>query len=599
MTAYAVLRIAKLKSWGAIGGAGEHNTRQRETPNADPVRLERNRVLMGTARAELAQAVRGRIGNQTIRKNAVLAVEGVLSASSEYFRPDQPEKSGSYDTAQLERWVLASKLWLQNRYGDRVVSAVLHLDESTPHIQFVLVPLDDTGKLNCRALFGGSRHTLSDLQTDYAAAVAHLGIQRGLEGSRAKHQDVAKFYALTQARGDPELPVLNTVDLPNMPGKVARISDATLENYALATAENAAKAQREVAAPVVKALAKENAMLKQQTQDLRRANAALTQEQRKLRRETEQVRNIDPCDVLQRMYGGRETPDSKPHYKSRKFELPDGVVLGVTERLWVDNSTGKGGKGAINLVMYLSGYEQKDLKLAVRDLIEVFGEWDTTGDLTAALIADSPRKAAKLVKEVQEEPFRMPEPFPETWQRVRDYLCEERKLPPEVVDQAHDQGLVYSDNRANCVFARDQGTGVFKRGSGEMPFKQTLGREGLPFVLPGTNGKVYVTEAPIDALTLKSKAPKSTILATGGHMPIERLVPYLEGKEIFLAQDNDRPGKELARRLKERFPEAKRIVPKEGKDWNEQLLINLGHRPKKHSYRERLREKRKNRGIEF
>lgn len=167
MSAYTVLRIAKLKSWGAIGGAFEHNTRTRETPNADPERLSNNRFVVGALGLDLAHAVRERIGDQTIRKNAVLAVEGILSASPEYFRPGKAQEYGSYDPERLEDWVEASKTWLTQKYGDRVVSAVLHLDEATPHIQFVLVPLDDSGKLNCRALFGGTRHTLSELQTDY------------------------------------------------------------------------------------------------------------------------------------------------------------------------------------------------------------------------------------------------------------------------------------------------------------------------------------------------------------------------------------------------------------------------------------------------
>ncbi len=84
----------------------------------------------------------------------------------------------------------------QASYGDRVIKAVMHLDEATPHIHATLVPLDDKGKLNCRAMFGGSRHTLTELQTDYAKSVEKLGIERGLQGRRATHQEVAKFYAI-------------------------------------------------------------------------------------------------------------------------------------------------------------------------------------------------------------------------------------------------------------------------------------------------------------------------------------------------------------------------------------------------------------------
>lgn len=580
MPAYTVLRIAKLKSWGAIGGAGEHNARKRETPNADPERLKANRFVVGEPGLDLAQAVRERIGEQTIRKNAVLAVEGILSASPEYFRPGKAHEAGAYDPMRLEDWAEVSRQWLERKYGDRVVSAVLHLDEATPHIQFVLVPLDDTGKLNCRALFGGTRRTLSELQTDYAKAVAPLGIQRGLEGSRAKHQDVSKFYALTQGGDAPELPKLTGVDLPEMPGKLVRISDSKLQDYAIATAETAAKAQREVATPVVQALARENAMLKKQSEDLRRANSALTQERDTLRCEADKVRGVDPCEVLKRMFGGQECPDSKPNYKSRKFELPDGAKIGVTGSLWVDNSTGKGGKGAINLVMHVSGYGQADYKQAVRDLAEAFGEGDTTKSLAADYVRYAPQQAAKMTETAIREPFRMPEAVERTWERARHYLCEARKIPARIVDWAHEKGLVFSDNRGNCVFARDKGSGVFKRGTGEQPFKQTLGQGGLPFVLPGTENKVYVTEAPIDALSLKLVAPEGSILATGGNMPVERLKPYLDGKEVLLAQDRDAAGDEQAKRIRKLYPEAKRVLPEQGKDWNEQVRLHFEQQAK-------------------
>ena len=56
-----VLRIAKLKSWGCIGGAGEHNMRTRPTPNADPARSHLNRYLVGSPDDDLPAVVRARI----------------------------------------------------------------------------------------------------------------------------------------------------------------------------------------------------------------------------------------------------------------------------------------------------------------------------------------------------------------------------------------------------------------------------------------------------------------------------------------------------------------------------------------------------------
>lgn len=174
--AFAVLRIQKLKTWGAVAGSGKRNQRERETLNADASKVSENLILAGYKEMDLVAACKEAIGNQTIRKNAVLGVEMLLSASPFYFRPDNPEQAGLYNEERLEDWRQTTMDWLNKRYGEQIVSAVLHLDESTSHIHALLVPLDNSGKLNCRALFGGTRHTLSILQTDYGNAVAGLGI---------------------------------------------------------------------------------------------------------------------------------------------------------------------------------------------------------------------------------------------------------------------------------------------------------------------------------------------------------------------------------------------------------------------------------------
>jgi len=82
----------------------------------------------------------------------------LLGASPEYFRPDEPSRAGSYDPKRLNDFTAASTKWLLEQHKDRVVRAQLHLDEVTPHIHAYIVPLDERGKLNYRALSGGSRY---------------------------------------------------------------------------------------------------------------------------------------------------------------------------------------------------------------------------------------------------------------------------------------------------------------------------------------------------------------------------------------------------------------------------------------------------------
>jgi hypothetical protein len=206
MAGKAIFRISKLKSFVAIAGAERHNYRLRSTPNADPQRRQDNFTFMGDAERPLLDLARERIGEQKIRKNALLAIEVFISASPEYFRPDAPERSGYWEREKFAAWLAANATFLEQEFGSRrILRAECHLDESTPHIHAVIVPLTDQGKLSYRQLYGGKRTQLSELQDRAWLAVADLGIERGRKGSQAQHQTVQSWYAEIQQPLGPEL----------------------------------------------------------------------------------------------------------------------------------------------------------------------------------------------------------------------------------------------------------------------------------------------------------------------------------------------------------------------------------------------------------
>lgn len=77
--------------------------------------------------------------------------------------------------------------------------AGIHRDETTPHMYAYVVPIDERGKLNCRAFYG-EKEALSKMQTDFADKVGKQhGLERGLEGSRARHTEIRQYYARVQA----------------------------------------------------------------------------------------------------------------------------------------------------------------------------------------------------------------------------------------------------------------------------------------------------------------------------------------------------------------------------------------------------------------
>ncbi|MDQ2831220.1 MAG: plasmid recombination protein, partial [Chloroflexota bacterium] len=190
---YAVMRFAKLKNMGQIKALGTHNERERETRNADEARRGDNVRLAGTG--DWCADVQARLDTvPTIRANAVLALEYVMTASKEFYaQGDESERS-----ARLDAWMERNMGWLRERFGaENVVAAVLHKDELTPHVQAVVVPINDAGRLSATHYVDGAEK-LHEMQTSYARAVEDLGLVRGVQGSVATHQTVQEYYAKIQ-----------------------------------------------------------------------------------------------------------------------------------------------------------------------------------------------------------------------------------------------------------------------------------------------------------------------------------------------------------------------------------------------------------------
>jgi len=78
---------------------------------------------------------------------------------------------------------------------ENIISAVVHNDETTPHLHLNLIPIV-RNKLSAKQLF--TRASLLELQTDFHEKVGKKwGLERGKEGSQAKHIDTAEFKAKT------------------------------------------------------------------------------------------------------------------------------------------------------------------------------------------------------------------------------------------------------------------------------------------------------------------------------------------------------------------------------------------------------------------
>ena len=306
MSRYAILRTQKLKATGAVWRSLKHAFREQPTPNADPERAANNAHLGASSAREAMEKVRARLPDKR-RKDAVLAIEYLITTS--------PEAMQAMDARGRDAYFNDALKWLRERHGGaNVVYAGIHRDESTPHMYAYVVPLDEsTGRLNARKWLGGHASVLSEMQTDFAEKVgARHGLERGIKGSRAKHERVSRHYGLVNQAADKaaELGMLDKASIAvGKPTKKAQEAFESADST-LALAHEFQARQRAIKAKE-KALFEQGHELRNQKAraEQQQAQAAMAQKQvQELRRELEQQRKrADKADELAATYrAGRD-----------------------------------------------------------------------------------------------------------------------------------------------------------------------------------------------------------------------------------------------------------------------------------------------------
>jgi len=198
---YAICRTAKIKTLSGLKAHAGHAARTRETLNADSFLSQFNPVLIGSGDPVADAESRLAILPKPPRKNGVLAIDVLLTASPEYFRPGEVDKAGLFDADRLEAFNEKAVEWVKAYFGkENVVSAICHIDENTCHISGTVVPLiffprkkGHPIRLNASHWLDGKKK-LQAMQDSFAEAMRPLGLQRGQKGSTARHQDVKRYY---------------------------------------------------------------------------------------------------------------------------------------------------------------------------------------------------------------------------------------------------------------------------------------------------------------------------------------------------------------------------------------------------------------------
>ncbi|MDZ8083372.1 MAG: MobV family relaxase [Nostoc sp. DcaGUA01] len=577
MVALAILRVEKLKSFGNVGGSEKHTARLQDTPNADTTK--KNLRLIGTEDGTaLEDLVKTKIASTTKhkpRKDAVLCSEIFLSASPEYFRPHDPSIAGEWEQDRMVQFAGASRQWLINNYGDKCVRAELHLDEATPHIHAYIVPINDKTKLlSHKEMFGGDGRVgsikLSKLQDSYASALAPLGIERGVKGSKATHTKVKEYYQAVNS--EPLTAVWSNKKLEPEPFESATNYVARIQNDGQFQVVNHQLADRAF-------------MLERLSRAEQRARASekerqrLEKEVRELELKTQQLRDLALEDVAWELGLDYDRGRWKGH----------GHIINIDGSKFYDFSPQeqKGGGGAIDLVMHVQGC---NFPSAIAWLHDRFGE---AGAERAAL-AHAKKAAADIIQAEPRPQFTLPVEDKSNWTAVENYLTQERGIRSDCVQMLHNQGLVYADDQQNAVFVMrnldGKTSGAFLRGTrGEnntfKGYSKGTKRSDswFYFSLGGkANDKTstaILCKSPIDAISramleylIRGDVPpeRTAYIAIDDikSLPLERLqkVP-----NILVAFGNDKSTDAVAQRVLELLPQSQ-IKKSRASDWNQQLI---------------------------
>lgn len=162
---YAILRFAKHKGGGARA-LEAHHERQKEkyasNPDVDTARSHTNFHLV-RPQASYRQEIDRRIRQAgcRIRKDSTRFVDTLVTASHGFFEGRKPEEVRAYFAHAAT--FLARRVGRQN-----IVSAVIHMDEKTPHMHMTFVPLTADNRLSAKEILG-NRADLSRWQDDFHA----------------------------------------------------------------------------------------------------------------------------------------------------------------------------------------------------------------------------------------------------------------------------------------------------------------------------------------------------------------------------------------------------------------------------------------------
>lgn len=206
--AYAILRFAKRKG-GAAKAIAAHNERTKEAyasnPDIDKSRTVQNEHLIAP-RWSYGQEIRHRIGMAgcRVRRDSVKFVETLITTSPEFAKAHESEMPEYFERALG---------FLKERVGEEnIFSAVVHMDEKTPHMHLCFVPLTKDKRLSAKEILGNKKAMIR-WQDDFYACMSERWpeLERGTPAVETKRRHLTPQWYKRVTAMDTKLEKLETV----------------------------------------------------------------------------------------------------------------------------------------------------------------------------------------------------------------------------------------------------------------------------------------------------------------------------------------------------------------------------------------------------
>lgn len=196
---YGIIRLAKTKA-DAVGMAQYHNDREpgyHSNQDIDPTRTRMNEEWVAHQDYEKEISARLEHVKRKVRKDAVVLVEGLITASPQWF-------DGHTDD-DAKAFFADAKNFVEDYFGkENLLHFTIHADESTPHVHFGATPIKD-GSLSWKKFFGNKNDLTKFQDSFYEQVSKKYGMNRGEVGSGARHYSVRDFKSQELRKLDREI----------------------------------------------------------------------------------------------------------------------------------------------------------------------------------------------------------------------------------------------------------------------------------------------------------------------------------------------------------------------------------------------------------